>query len=322
MNNRSRAVTLVELVVVAGILAMVLSMSFASLSRYRELSKRLVCSVNLKGIGAVTQIYAQDNNSQWMVPAFKRSLINQQGIDYLKDNQSFTIPPFDPGEVGYNRPYESTSETPALPNGGSTAVSATRAFWILVRSGDVHVKQFVCPSSTDAADETENIDLYYDFTGYANISYGYQVPFGPRDTRPNTAADPGRIQAADKGPWYIPTTYPDWNIGIHGLIDLTDSAETWRRFNSANHGGYGNGEGQNCLHPDGSVCFHSIPAAGVDNDNIYTLMLDDWWSPEGYNRIHGDPPHYSATGGPPYPGQDAFGAGPGMYASTDSLIYP
>ena len=322
MRKKHRAVTLIELVVLAGVVTTILSLSFVSLARLRELSKRLVCSVNLKGIGAVTQIYAQDDHlDRWMVPPFKMSVINQEGIDYVMDDNSTNIPPSDPGEVGFDRAYQSTSATAEYPNAGSTALSVTRAFWMLVRSGDVHVKQFVCPSNYDTADDTEDLSAYYDFKGYANISYGYQVPFGPRDTRPHAGADPGRIHAADKSPFYTSAYYPNWDIGAHGPIDLEDPARTWRPFNSPNHGGFGNGEGQNCLFPDASVCFHSMPAVGVDNDNIYTLMTDEWGYVQGFNRIHGDTPHISPMPNP-YPGQEAFGQGPNMFASTDTLIYP
>lgn len=321
MRKNLRALTLIELVAVAGLLSAVLGVSVSSVVRFRELSKRLVCSMNLKGIGAVTQIYADNHLGQWMVPPFKAGAIDQQGIDYVMDGAVHNTPPVDPGEVGYERMFESTSETAQFPDGGSTAMSVTRAMWMLVRSGDVYRKQFICPSSFDVADDTGDATIYYDFKNYTNISYGYQVPFGPRDTRPRAGADLHQILAADKGPFYFPRL-PDWNVGDRGdLIDLDDPAKAWRPFNSPNHGSWMNGEGQNCLFPDGSVCFQSIPAVGVDHDNIYTLMTDEWSHPQGFNRIHGDPPYFAPVPNP-YPGQEAFGQGPGRFASTDSLIYP
>ncbi len=317
MSKKLRGTTIIELVAVAGIVATVLTMSFASLARYRELSKRVVCSTNLKGIGAVALIYSQDHNDLWMVPPFKRGNIDVDGIDYVNDTPSINVPPNDPGEVGYDREFQSTSETASSPNAGSVLLSVTRSFWMLVRSGDVHVQQFVCPSSFDTVDATEDISLYYDFTGYGNISYGYQVPFGPPDTRPNSLADPGRIQAADKGPFYTARSDVDWMYDGQ-LLRIDSPPSAWRRYNSPNHGSPFNGEGQNCLYPDGHVCFHVKPIVGVDNDNIYTLMFDEWFRPWG--RIHGELPQTAPT--PPYPGQEAFGQGPGRYSSTDSLIYP
>ena len=43
----------------------------------------------------------------------------------------------------------------------------------------------------------------------------------------------------------------------------------WRRGNSPNHGGRGNGGGQNVFRVDGSSSFKERSCVGVDNDNIY-----------------------------------------------------
>jgi hypothetical protein len=319
MRRGNRAFTILDLAALTGLLALILSVVASTSGRARELSKRMVCSTNLKGIGAAARIYAGDNNGQWMVPAFRRALIDNGGIQYLAPADS--CPPRWQGQVGYQRLYRSTSETGEQPSVGSTSVTTTRAYWMLVRSGDITFKQYVCPSSGDTEDLSENVDLYYDFTCYQNISYGYQVPFGPRDTQAHDGMDNRQIVAADKGPFYSTPYTPHWNVGAHGLVDLDDVPRAWRLFNSRNHGGLGNGEGQNALHADGHASFYRIPAVGVDNDNIYTLMLNQW-DTTGYNRIHGNNPQQSGIGDPPYPGQDAFGNGPGMYASTDSLIYP
>lgn len=321
MKRRLKAFTLIELLVVIAIIALLISILLPSLSRARELSKRLVCSSNLKGIGTSAKIYANDNNERWMIPGFRASLVDENGIEYLATTGA--CPALNAGQIGYDRWLPSTSATSNEPQGGSNVVSVTRAFWMLVRSGDVTVKQFICPSGDDQQDETENLDLYYDFECYENISYGYQVPFGPRSTQPREGMDNRQILSADKGPFYTPGVEPDWTGGLHGLIDMDDSPRTWRQYNSANHGGLNNGEGQNCLYADGHVSFQRSPAVGIDNDNIYTLMTPEWGSsPLGANRIHGETPHESGTTGDPYPGQDVFGTGAGLFSSTDTLIYP
>ena len=316
MRRRLKAFTLIELLVVIAIIALLISILLPSLSRARELSKRLVCASNVKGIGTSAKIYANDNNEKWMIPAFKRANIDVDGIDYVVDNQR-NYPPSEPGEIGYDRQYESMSETANYPHAGSVAVTTTRAFWMMVRSGDITVKQWICPSSVDEMDETENLDLYYDFEEYDNISYGYQVPFGPRATQPHEGMDNRQIITADKGPFYTRMEALSWNVEGRDL-DLESSPKLWRRFNSNAHGGMGQGEGQNCLYADGHANFTRTPIVGIDNDNIYTLMIDDWDDEKG--RIYGDIPQDPPA--PPYPGQDAFGVGAGSYAATDSLIYP
>ncbi len=327
MKKRLRAFTLIELLVVIAIIALLISILLPSLSRARELSKRLVCSSNIKGIGTSAKIYANDNNEKWMIPPFKQAEARLQGIDYLKDQgtpDDCWPRTTDPGEVGFERNLETTSETARYPGQGSTAVSVTRSYWMLVRSGDITVQQFVCPSSGDDRDDTENLDLYYDFSCYTNISYGYQVPFGPRDTQPREGMDNRQVLAADKGPFYAANATLEALFKTQGrngqAINLQDSPKDWRPFNSSNHGGTGNGEGQNCLYADGHASWQRTPAVGIDNDNIYTLMANQW-ALDGENRIHGEDPHYSAAENP-FPGKEAMGTGQTDYASTDSLIYP
>jgi len=321
MKNKLTAFALVDLLVVAAVAVVLVSLAVPALSRARELSKRSVCGVNLAGIGAAAKVYADSNKEQWMIPPFRQLSIDNYGIDYTNDSAT----QWDPGDVGEpnERRVQTTSGTPLCPNCGSDSLSVTRAYWMLVRSGDTTVKQFICPSNPDdLADPTEVIDLYYDFTGYGNISYGYQVPFGPRDTQPREGADPRKIFAADKGPWQFPNIFPVWTRAGEdgGSIQLDEKPWYWRPFNSYNHGGGANGEGQNVLFADGHTSFARIPAVGIDNDNIYTLMTNEW-SVSPFNRIYGHTPYEPPTN-TPYPGQNTFGTGAGKYSSTDSLIYP
>lgn len=298
------------LVIVAGLILF----GVPTVGRLHDRCRRDRCSENLDAIGTAAKIYANDYGGLWMVPPFKRTAVDNEGIDYLAGD-AIAVPPIEPGEVGYAREFESTSETFMFPDAGSTAVSVTRAFWLLVRSGALAPRQFICPDTHDETDPTVVREWYYDFSGYDNISYGYQVPFGPRGARPREGVDSRQVLAADKGPYYLRRFDPMFEVPGRGGLTLDAPAARWRRFNSPNH----HGRGQNVLFADGHCSFEYTPAAGVHRDNIYTLMVDDWDGTH-FNRIHGESPHHATVADYPYPGQDALG--PGIFASTDSLLYP
>ena len=163
VRKRKLGFTLIELLVVIAIIALLISILLPSLSRARELSKRLVCMSNIKGIGTSMKIYANDNSESFPIPPYDGSLLaNNDMVEYTAEKH-VDAGVTHIGQVGMDRDEESFSVDP----NASTQVSVTRAFWMLVRSGDVTVKQFICPSSPDQEDPTENINLYYDFTDYS-----------------------------------------------------------------------------------------------------------------------------------------------------------
>jgi len=312
MENRLRRFGLRDLAAVLIVTVLLILMVIPTLAHSRRLNKREACALNLRTIGIGAKIYANDANKSWMVPPYDQFLIGNGGIDYLATDR-VNVPATEPGEVGYARENQSTSN---LGDGGSSAVSVTRAFWMLVRSGNIGAETFICPASQDTADPALVPEWYYDFEGYHNISYGYQVPFGRRLTRPGEWARSDMPLAADKGPYYLNKFEPTFKIGRRNPVEFGDPPGRWRRFNSPNHGR----QGQNVLLADTSVSFERTPAVGIHGDNIYTLMVGGEWDETGFNRIHGESPHFATVADFPYPGQDVFGVG--WFSSTDSLIYP
>ncbi|MFA0757908.1 MAG: hypothetical protein PVTTEEND_000022 [Candidatus Fervidibacter sp.] len=68
MKPTRSGLTLVELVLVVGIIAMLLSITWVGLSAFREKGRQAVCMNNLKQIGLALAIYIQDHNG--IPPAF------------------------------------------------------------------------------------------------------------------------------------------------------------------------------------------------------------------------------------------------------------
>jgi len=63
-RNSSKGFTLVELLVVIGIIALLISILLPSLSRAREIANRAKCAANLKQVGEMLQLYANEQNPQ------------------------------------------------------------------------------------------------------------------------------------------------------------------------------------------------------------------------------------------------------------------
>ena len=109
--------------------------------------------------------------------------------------------------------------------------------------------------------------------------------------------------AADKGRWGAQFEGQK-TAAVAITANASSSPDEWKQWNSPNHGGLDQGEGQNVLFADSHVDWAAKPTVGVGNDNIYTTWTNTTAGSLDSGRV------ITATG------TEA------PYGETDSVIYP
>ncbi|HLL90532.1 MAG TPA: type II secretion system protein, partial [Tepidisphaeraceae bacterium] len=180
LARRPRAFTLTELLAVAVIFVILLSIFVPYVRSKREDAHRARCADNLRQIREAFAKYMQQNGDNY--PSARGDAQRPTGY------RAFTGP--DAAD-----PF--AADSAVQPN------DVTASLWLLVRGGLAEPKLFVCPSTWDRADARgTSTSPRSNFRGGANLSYSYATPFAaPTDYRlKGDWVKPGFAVIADRNP--------------------------------------------------------------------------------------------------------------------------
>ena len=233
--------TLIEVLVVIGIIALLLAILLPTMERVRHRAYIANCGSNLRQIGQYLSLYANEHHGQLPRTVYVPGAPVQYGTG-------------------------GAAADPFLP-GGPAANDISAAVFLLLRAQHIPPNLLYCPYNDVNEFESEPADpnTRANFTNYRkNLGYSFANPYPDAAAATSGYKWLGRLGAefalaADINPG----TKPPYND-----VATPTASSPWpamKKANSPNH----ERDGQNVLYGDGHVAWTHNPFCGVGADNIY-----------------------------------------------------